>query len=604
MPAELGMRRMLTNMAGVAAACGALGLWACTGTEPFVPVPTTVVVTPDTIALTSLGATRQVSAIVLDQRGTAIPAAPVAWASTDAAVATIDSTGLLTAVGVGGAQVRATATTASAPPTGVADVAVTQLPARLQRVSGDQQTDTVSQTLPSPLVVQVTDALGYPIADVIVSFAVTQGGGSASAPADTTDTAGQASVSWTLGAAAGVNGVAASLATPGVDGNPATFTAFGIVPGSAPSVTSFAGDAQTGLVGYPVNVSPAVQVRDAGGAPRAGVAVTFSITTGNGSLVGGTGVTDTNGVASVGSWTLSAEANGLTATVEDPGPYLGNPVTFTATGAAAAYHIDVRFLTPMTAPQRAAFDNAAAKWETLIFGDVPDTPITLRAGGCGANTPALDETIDDIVIFAGIDSIDGPGSILGQAGPCAVRSGSRLPLVGVMQFDSADVVSLQNAGQFDLVIEHEMGHVLGYGAIWSSLGLLAGANTSDPSFTGVQALAAFDRIGGSAYSGAKVPVENCCGAGTRNAHWRESVLGRELMTGFINAGANPLSVLTTASMGDLGYEVNYAGSDPFTLALAFQLPPGPVLELGNDVLWLPLSVVDGTGRVVRVLPPP
>ena len=592
-------------MARIGAACGGLGLWACKGTEPFVPIPTTVLVSPDTVLLAAIGATRQFSAAVLDQRGDTIPASPVAWATTDPAVATVDSTGLLTTVGVGGVQVRASAATSSTPVVGTADVAVTQLPAQVQRVSGDQQTDTVSQTLPAPVVVQVNDALGHPIPGVIVSFAVTQGGGSASAAADTTDAAGRASVSWTLGAVAGPNGVSASIAGSGVSGNPAIFTAFGIVPGSSASIALFAGDRQTGLVGYAVNVPPAVQVRDATGAPQAGIAVTFSVSGGGGTLGGGSAVTDANGVAAVGSWTLTGGVNSLTATVEDPGPYLGNPVTFTATGATAAYHIDVRFLTPMTASQQAAFNNAAARWETLIFGDVPDTPVTLRAGGCGTNSPALGETIDDIVIFASIDSIDGRGNILGQAGPCVVRGGSRLPLVGVMEFDSADVVSLQNAGQFDLVIEHEMGHVLGYGTIWSSLGLLAGANTSDPSFTGVQALEAFDRIGGTTYSGgAKVPVEDCCGTGTRNAHWRESVLGHELMTGFLNAGANPLSVLTTASMGDLGYAVNYAGSDPFTVTLAIQAQPGPVLVLGNDILSLPISVVDRTGRVVGVLPPP
>jgi Leishmanolysin/Bacterial Ig-like domain (group 2) len=605
MPVRFLVRSTPGNMATIAAACGGLVLWACKGTEPFVPVPTAVLVTPDTVVLTSLGATKQFSAIVLDQRGDTIPASPVTWASTDLAVATIDSTGLLTAVGVGGVEVQATAATASAPPAGTADVAVTQLPSQLQRISGDQQTDTVAQTLPAPLVVLVNDALSHPIPGVVVTFMVTQGGGSASAAADTTDAAGRASVAWTLGATAGLNNVSASIAGPGVNGNPATFTAFGVVPGSSPSVARYAGDAQTGLVGFAVNVPPAVLVRNASGTPQAGVAVTFTVTGGGGALVGGVAVTDTNGVASVGSWSLTAGANSLTATVEDPGPYLGNPLTFTATGAAAAYHIDVRFLTPMTASQRAAFNNAAAKWESLIFGDVPDTPITLQAGGCGTDSPALSETIDDIVIFASIDSIDGRDKILGQAGPCVVRGGSRLPLVGEMEFDSADVVSLQNAGQFDLVIEHEMGHVLGYGTIWSTLGLLAGSSTMDPSFTGVQALAAFDRIGGSTYTGgAKVPVEDCCGSGTRNAHWRESVLGHELMTGFLNAGANPLSVLTTASMGDLGYLVNDAGSDPFTVTLALQAQPGAVLALGNDILRLPISVVDLTGRVVRVLPPP
>jgi hypothetical protein len=600
-----GVRGICRNMARLLGTCGGVALSACRGTEPFLPIPTTVLISPDSTILTAIGATRQFTAAVLDQRGDTVRAAPLTWQTSDPDIATIDSTGLLTAIAVGGVQVRASAVGASVSVVGTAGVAVTQLPATLVKLAGDQQTDTVSQTLPMPLTVRVDDARGHPIPGVVVGFAVTQGGGGVTATVDTTDARGQAAVGWTLGGVAGLNTASAVVTDSGVAGNPATFTAFGIVPGTTPSVGVFAGDGQTGLVGYAVNDPPAVQVRDAGGAPLAGIAVTFSLTGGSGSLAGGGAVTDANGVASAGTWTLGMGANTLTAVVEMGGPYLGNPVTFTATGAAAAYHIDVRYLTPMTTAQRAAFDNAAAKWETLIFGDVPDSPVNLRAGACGTNTPALSETVDDIVIFASIDSIDGPGSILGQAGPCALRSGSRLPLVGAMEFDSADVASLQSAGQLDLVIEHEMGHVLGYGTIWSSLGLLAGSSTSDPSFTGTQALAAFDRIGGAGYTGgAKVPVENCCGAGTRNAHWRESVLGNELMTGFLNGGANPLSVLTTASMGDLGYEVNYAGSDPFSLSLALQAQPGPVLNLGNDILSLPIRVVDPSGRVVQELPPP
>src|SRR5206468_4913919 len=90
-----------------------------------------------------------------------------------------------------------------------------------------------------------------------------------------------------------------------------------------------------------------------------------------------------------------------------------------------------------------------------------------------AGHASLNETIDDLVIFAVLDSIDGPGKILGQAGPCFIRLPGYLPLIGVMRFDTADVANLESAGQFDEVILHEMGHVLGFGTIWGPLGLLA-----------------------------------------------------------------------------------------------------------------------------------
>jgi len=302
-------------------------------------------------------------------------------------------------------------------------------------------------------------------------------------------------------------------------------------------------------------------------------------------------------VARVGSWSLTAGANALTATVQDTGAILGNPATFTATGASAAYHIEVRFLTAVSPSRRAVFTNAANRWEALVFGDVPDQLV--NAGSCGGSLPATSETVDDVVIFASVDSIDGFGGVLGQAGPCVIRlSGRRFPVMGVMLFDSADVADLESAGELGLVIQHEMGHVLGFGTRWS--GLLVGASGSDPHFVGGEALAAFDGVGGAGYSaGAKVPVENCCGSGTRDSHWRESVFSRELMTGFLNFGANPLSVATTASMGDLGYRVNYAASDAYVLSLSLRAGPSRVRALGDDILRWPIAVVDEGGRVIQ-----
>jgi leishmanolysin len=181
-------------------------------------------------------------------------------------------------------------------------------------------------------------------------------------------------------------------------------------------------------------------------------------------------------------------------------------------------------------------------------------------------------------------------------------------VVGIMRFDIADVPTLELNGQFQEVVLHEMGHVLGYGTIWDPgfLNLLSGGGGTDPHFIGPQATAAFNRIGGAGYSaGAKVPVENTGGLGTRDAHWRESVFTNELMTGYINAGFNPLSVVSIASMGDEGYTVNYAAADPFTLPFgeALRAAAGVVLHLGDDIQHIPIRVLDRWGRLVRVVAP-
>ena len=72
-------------------------------------VPTAVAVTPDTVVLTSLGQTAQLTADVRDQAGRAMDGVPVAWSSADTTVAVVDSSGLVTAVGGGAATVTATA---------------------------------------------------------------------------------------------------------------------------------------------------------------------------------------------------------------------------------------------------------------------------------------------------------------------------------------------------------------------------------------------------------------------------------------------------------------------------------------------------------------
>jgi hypothetical protein len=575
---------------------------ACESTAPFVSVATTLSVNPGTASLTALGATRQFTAVVLDQKGDTMSNAGVQWGTVNSGVATVDNAGLLTAQGVGSTQVQATLTAGSNTLSSNAAVTVSQVPRRLVKVSGDFQTDTTGGTLQAPIVVRVEDSLAHPIPGIPLAFAVTLGGGNTTPQADTTDASGLASTTWTVGASSGANTLSASVTASGVTGNPASFSASAVVAGTVPSVVQFAGDGQTGLIGFPVNVAPAVLVLTGGGAPISGETVVFTITGGGGSLSGGTAITDANGVARVGSWTLASGANSLSAVVQDTLTVTGNPVAFTATGAPKSYHIDVRFLSTMSASQQATFTNAANRWEELIFGDVPDLPVSIPAGSCGAGTPALNETIDDIIIFASIDSIDGLGKILGRAGPCGVRGGTKFTFLGVMEFDSADVATLEAGGQLGLVIMHEMGHVLGFGILWS--GLLAGGGGSDPHFVGTQAVAAFDRVGGTAYAGTKVPVENTGGSGTRDAHWRESVLKNELMTGFLNLGTNPISIVSTASLGDLGYLVNYAGSDSYFLTLPLVAQPETVIPLGDDILRIPMMEIDATGRIVRVIMPP
>lgn len=197
----------------------------CSGSSEPPRVAATIVVAPPSGSLTAIGATLQLSALVKDQHGDVIPSPAVTWASSDAAVATVNGTGLVAAVGNGTAPITATSGSASR---GVS-VTVAQAAAQLVLVSGDAQGGTLGQALAWPLVVQVTDANGHPVPGVVVAFAVTAGAGTVGSPAAPTSTAGQAGTTWTLGPSAATQTATASVsALPGVT---VTFAAGPYVPG-------------------------------------------------------------------------------------------------------------------------------------------------------------------------------------------------------------------------------------------------------------------------------------------------------------------------------------------------------------------------------------
>lgn len=110
---------------------------------------------------------------------------------------------------------------------------------------------------------------------------------------------------------------------------------------------------------------------------------------------------------------------------------------------------------------------------------------------------------------------------------------------------------------------------MGFGTFWDWVGLLHEVSDTiasrDTFFAGRAARSLFDHLGGEAYSGNKVPVHNSGGWGTINAHWRESVMGDELMAPFTNPGRDPLSAITLASLDDLGWRADYNAADAYTV---------------------------------------
>lgn len=317
-------------------------------------------------------------------------------------------------------------------------------------------------------------------------------------------------------------------------------------------------------------------------------------------LAAGTGViSGTPTTAATSNFTVQATSGGRSGT---------RALSLTVNAASApGYNIELVYQTALNPTHQAAFENAKSRWESIVTGDVPDSgPL----GDCGSFHPATDHPVDDLIIYVTVDSIDGVGGTLGQAGPCYIRSASGLPISGAMTFDEADLDWLSGQGLLVSTVLHEMGHILGIGTRWADLGLLSGDCLVDPIFTGSGAVAAFNASGGSSYVGGKVPVENTgtLDDGSNCSHWRETVLGRELMTPALNSGgANPLSIVTVQSLGDLGYAVTNAGADSYVVpapspaAVAAQEGGNSVLLL-NDILPTPILRMTPDGRVEVVRP--
>ena len=244
------------------------------------------------------------------------------------------------------------------------------------------------------------------------------------------------------------------------------------------------------------------------------------------------------------------------------------------------YDITLRYFgASMTAAQQQLFQNAADRLTQIIKGDIVNaaaSPINLNQCPNVTESIPINEEVDDVIIYASIRSIDGPGKILASAGPCFTRSTTvgDMTAIGVMSFDSADLNTLGAGGTLQDVITHEMLHVLGIGTLWTSKepDLITDTNTATPKYNGVNARQGCVAAGGTIACANYVPVEGTPEpAGTRDSHWRENTFNTEMMTGYLDP-TSPISGITIGGLKDLGFTVDESKADPFTMPPTGFLP--------------------------------
>jgi hypothetical protein len=182
-------------------------------------------------------------------------------------------------------------------------------PASITVVSGNEQTGTVGEELPQPLVVKVTDASGVPINGVRVEFRVTSGGGHVRADYADADESGIARGYWVVGTAVSEPQELVVVVATGSDGTlSATFMATAR-PGSASRLTLLSGNNQTGALGGVLAESLAVQVTDQYSNGIEAVAVTWSVSgASGGTVVARLPSSDAGGIAKA-AWTLGPRLN-------------------------------------------------------------------------------------------------------------------------------------------------------------------------------------------------------------------------------------------------------------------------------------------------------
>ncbi|MEI8320207.1 MAG: leishmanolysin-related zinc metalloendopeptidase, partial [Planctomycetia bacterium] len=230
---------------------------------------------------------------------------------------------------------------------------------------------------------------------------------------------------------------------------------------------------------------------------------------------------------------------------------------------AAGFQIDISFSGNVSDKTKVAAREAADKWQSVITGDL-------------ASVVVDGEYIDDFKLVVKEQQVDGLNGALAYASPTRTnangqyviqkRGSSNTSHGGTAVVDIAD----RDNKQIKDIMVHELGHALGIGPFWTleyirssfkPLGLVKNLFTDSPIYVGRYALAEYRKLAPGAIG---VPLESGGGGGTRAAHWSEDVFGDELMTGYLSP-TMPLSRVTVGALQDLGYSVNYAKADPYSL---------------------------------------
>ncbi|RFF32403.1 MBG domain-containing protein, partial [Wenzhouxiangella sediminis] len=215
---------------------------------------------------------------------------------------------------------------------------------------------------------------------------------------------------------------------------PTVQQSFQVTEGDAASIEAVSATTIGGQAGQPVAAGdlPTVRVTDSQDNPVSGVTVSFSVASGGGSVTGATQVTDANGQAQVGGWTLGSDA---TQTLEAAAPGLtGSPVVFTA-NVDPSIELSISIDDGRTTIERQQRNTYVITASNTGPNDAQDVDVT-------ALLPAeFNEFMADWVCYAGVGASCGASSGTGSLQDSGAVIGAGASIVYVLEANVR-----QNAG--------------------------------------------------------------------------------------------------------------------------------------------------------------
>jgi adhesin/invasin len=354
---------------------------------------------------------------VADSFGNPVSGVTVSWARTAGSGTPVTATSTTNANGQaslsytlgatpGQETITASAAGVATPATFMA-TAVAAGPAVIAIVSGNNQTGQVGLGLPAALVVKVTDAGGFPVVGIAVTWSATNG---TITPGAVTDAQGQTSASLTVGPAVGSATAVASISTGTT--RSVTFSATvqpgpvaKLVIGTQPTTTA----AQT-----PIKPAVTVELRDAAGnlTPSTNsVTIALGANPGQATLTGTLTRAAVGGVATFDDLRISNPAKGYTLVASSAGVPSITSVAFDVVNA-----LTLRFFgtQPTTATSGVPLNPqpAVRVFDATGQSSVAGQPVTVTASsGTLSGTTVVTSNADGVAAFSNL-TLTGSGRII------------------------------------------------------------------------------------------------------------------------------------------------------------------------------------------------